>query len=252
MPVTNAPKIAVQHRHAVTAQLLKRAPEFLPRPRVQAGGGLVEEDYPRPAGQARRRTASGSATTSWPSTLARPAVGRSRVARTRTSVVLPAPLGPSRPKTVPGSTSRSSPSGATTSPQLRRRSWGGSRECSSRLVAGSRLGHSGGAGIVGQLAGRAQRVTAGAPLDTEGRHPLDQKVRERSLFQQARPAGRWRVAQRLEPVAGQGTKRGVLHRRIQTLQPELRVQADQIWVQDLGDSGRKSRPSKPAILHRPR
>ena len=50
----------------------------------------------------RRRTASGDATTSWPSTLALPVVGGSSVARMRDSVVLPAPLGPSSPNTVPG------------------------------------------------------------------------------------------------------------------------------------------------------
>ena len=44
-----------------------------------------------------RRTASPSLTTSWPATRARPAVGRSSVVRMRTTVVLPAPLGPRNP-----------------------------------------------------------------------------------------------------------------------------------------------------------
>ena len=64
----------------------------------------------RPAGRRARpaaRTAPGSRTTSWPATNARPAVGASSVVRMRTAVVLPAPLWPSRPSTVPGSTARS-------------------------------------------------------------------------------------------------------------------------------------------------
>ena len=53
--------------------------------------------------------------TSKPATVARPASARSRVARIRTVVVLPAPFGPSRPRTVPSSTTRSTPSSARTS-----------------------------------------------------------------------------------------------------------------------------------------
>ena len=49
-------------------------------------------------------------------TVARPASGFCNVVRMRTVVVLPAPLGPSRPSTVPSSTARSSPSSAFTSP----------------------------------------------------------------------------------------------------------------------------------------
>ena len=44
-----------------------------------------------------RRTTSASATTSWPSTLARPPSGRSSVASTRTAVVFPAPFGSEQP-----------------------------------------------------------------------------------------------------------------------------------------------------------
>ena len=54
--------------------------------------------------------------TSMPATSARPQSGCSRVVSTRTAVVLPAPFGPSRPRTVPSGTSRSSPSSARTSP----------------------------------------------------------------------------------------------------------------------------------------
>src|SRR5215216_721919 len=48
--------------------------------------------------------------------MARPAVGASRVVRIRTAVVLPAPLGPSSPRTVPDATSRSTPSNARVLP----------------------------------------------------------------------------------------------------------------------------------------
>src|SRR5579884_784498 len=67
-----------------------------------------------PAKPMLARTASASVATSRPSTRARPLSGRSTVVNTRTAVVLPAPLGPSRPSTVPASTSRLSPSRART------------------------------------------------------------------------------------------------------------------------------------------
>src|SRR6266851_4659903 len=63
-----------------------------------------------------RRTAAASRTTSWPSTSARPPSGSSNVVRIRTAVVLPAPLGPSTPSTVPRGTDRSIPRSARTSP----------------------------------------------------------------------------------------------------------------------------------------
>jgi hypothetical protein len=49
-------------------------------------------------------------------TLARPELGASRVARIRTVVVLPDPLGPSSPSTVPVGTVRSMPSSALVAP----------------------------------------------------------------------------------------------------------------------------------------
>src|SRR5687767_4316334 len=52
----------------------------------------------------RLRTSRAWRTTSWPSTAARPDVGRTSVLRIRNVVVLPAPLGPSRPNTVPRGT----------------------------------------------------------------------------------------------------------------------------------------------------
>jgi len=66
----------------------------------------------------RRRTWSGWASTSMPATSARPESGRSSVVSTRTAVVLPAPLGPSTPSTVPSGTRRSSPSSARTCPYV--------------------------------------------------------------------------------------------------------------------------------------
>jgi hypothetical protein len=48
--------------------------------------------------------------------MALPESGLKSVVRTRTVVVFPAPFGPSKPKTVPCSTSRLKPSRAITSP----------------------------------------------------------------------------------------------------------------------------------------
>ncbi len=62
-----------------------------------------------------RRTCVDSRTTSYPATVASPAVGRSRVVSIRNVVVFPAPLGPRNPTTSPSATSRSTPSTARTS-----------------------------------------------------------------------------------------------------------------------------------------
>src|SRR5919106_724229 len=66
----------------------------------------------------RRRTSLGEATTSAPATMAVPASGVRSVVRIDTAVVLPAPLGPSSPRTVPSVTARSRSSKATTEPYL--------------------------------------------------------------------------------------------------------------------------------------
>jgi hypothetical protein len=60
-----------------------------------------------PASPMRARTWDAWRATSKPATRACPESGRSKVARTRTAVVLPAPFGPSRPRTVPCGTARS-------------------------------------------------------------------------------------------------------------------------------------------------
>src|SRR5205807_201380 len=59
----------------------------------------------------------------------------SRVVRMRTAVVLPAPLGPSRPSTVPAGTVRSMPSRAWTAPKHLVR-------FSTRIAGRSATGHS--------------------------------------------------------------------------------------------------------------
>ena len=64
----------------------------------------------------RRRTWSASSTTSKPATDPEPSVGTARVVRMRIAVVLPAPLWPRRPSTVPGATLRSRSRRAQRSP----------------------------------------------------------------------------------------------------------------------------------------
>src|ERR671913_2189722 len=61
-----------------------------------------------------RRTATGSVRTSWPATVAVPPSRGRSVVSIRWVVDLPAPLGPRKPTTSPGATSRSTPSTATT------------------------------------------------------------------------------------------------------------------------------------------
>jgi hypothetical protein len=62
------------------------------------------------------RTWCASCSTSQPQTLAWPPSGRISVARIRTAVVLPAPLGPKRPSTRPCLATRSTPSSAVVLP----------------------------------------------------------------------------------------------------------------------------------------
>src|SRR5689334_7186649 len=70
-----------------------------------------------PARPMRPRSSAASWTTSRPVTSTVPASGFRSVVRTRTVVVLPAPLGPRSPSTVPDGTWRSTPSSARTSPK---------------------------------------------------------------------------------------------------------------------------------------
>src|SRR5437588_5599646 len=64
-------------------------------------------------------TPAGSATGSRPKTRTLPPLGRSRPSRWRISVVLPAPLAPTRPKTQPRGTVRLTPSSARLGPKRR-------------------------------------------------------------------------------------------------------------------------------------
>ncbi len=71
------------------------------------------------AGEADRRfhPEPGRMRRSWPATLAVPESGRTKVAKMRTIVVLPAPFGPSRAKTDPASMARSTSSSTRLSPK---------------------------------------------------------------------------------------------------------------------------------------
>ena len=77
----------------------------------------------------RNRTAPGSRATSKPATVAVPPVGVSNVHSMRTVVDLPAPFGPKNAKISPRPTSRSTPSTAVNSPNV--------RTSDRRLIAGS-------------------------------------------------------------------------------------------------------------------
>src|SRR3954454_4596212 len=69
-----------------------------------------------------RRTSSRSLTESWPATYAAPEVGRASVQSMLMVVVLPAPLGPRKPKTSPAATSKLTPRTASRSPKALRSS----------------------------------------------------------------------------------------------------------------------------------
>src|ERR1700756_1244521 len=87
------------------------------------------------------------------------------VARVRTAVVLPAPLGPSRPSTLPASTARSMPSSAPTGPKRLTSPWA--------AIAGS--------AIVGAVRYRfrpdelGHRPDLHAPAQPEGRTTVRQR-----------------------------------------------------------------------------
>src|SRR5262252_8648568 len=68
-----------------------------------------------------RLTLKESVTTSWPKTRAQPSSGSTSVARTRTSVDLPLPLGPITPVVLPRTSVRSRGCSATRSERRRRR-----------------------------------------------------------------------------------------------------------------------------------
>ncbi len=78
------------------------------------GAGAVERVVLGHDADASGGRVAGAATTSMPAMRTRPEVGRARVVQMLMVVVLPAPLGPSRPKSSPSRTLRSMPSTATT------------------------------------------------------------------------------------------------------------------------------------------
>ena len=84
---------------------------------LAAGEVLVDRGVLAGEADAAPAPAAGPSRTSTPSTRAVPPSGRSSVVSMRTTVVLPAPLGPSRPSTVPSGTSNETPFTASTSPK---------------------------------------------------------------------------------------------------------------------------------------
>ena len=88
-----------------------------PSPGSRSRSGTRRRRRTGRSGRSRRAPRRRARTTSRPTTSARPASARSRVVRIRTTVVLPAPLGPRSPSTVPSGTDRSTPSRATVAPK---------------------------------------------------------------------------------------------------------------------------------------
>ena len=87
------------------------------------------------------------------------------------------------------------------------------------------LDRGGGSVEIGQLAGGAQFVAAGAPLLSEGRHPLAHEVKEGSRLQQAGTPRRRCVAEALEPAVEQRPELRVLL-DLEAVRPGARVQRD--------------------------
>ncbi len=105
----------------------------------------------------RPRTSSASRTTSYPPTDALPSSGRRSVLRMWTTVVLPAPFGPSSANTVPVGTSRSMPSRTTWSPNALRNP--------SAVMAGGPRGWSGMWCLIRGSGGEVSRApSAGSPV----------------------------------------------------------------------------------------
>jgi catechol 2,3-dioxygenase-like lactoylglutathione lyase family enzyme len=71
-------------------------------------------------------------------------------------------------------------------------------------------------------------VGRGTPLGREGRHPLEQELVEGGGFQQARPAGRRRVAQHVESLARQCQHGAVLVGRLDGPQGGLGMEGDAV------------------------
>src|SRR3954462_15271901 len=148
-----------------------------------------------PARPMRERSCAASRTTARAATRAVPASGERSVERMRTVGVLPAPLGPSTPRTVPGAASSSTPSSARTSPNDLTRpltSIAGGREC---------------------IGGPSQRFRSGSVLNIEETARVAETTSSRlltllSLLQGRRDWPGQELADRLE-VAGRTVRRDV-------------------------------------------
>src|SRR5207237_672188 len=91
-----------QRHLLLLADVPEQGPQLVADRRIQADGRLVQEQHARAPPTPPTRTS--------------PPVGRTVVVRMPIVVVLPAPLGPSRPNASPGSTSNDTPRSASTPP----------------------------------------------------------------------------------------------------------------------------------------
>src|SRR5207247_889908 len=104
-----------QDRRSLAAQVADDLPDLVATARIETCRRLGEEEHTRLCKQAGRQ---GEPRRMPPEDVsaARPAARARSVARMRISVVLPAPVGPRRPKTMPSGISRSTPARAVVDP----------------------------------------------------------------------------------------------------------------------------------------
>ena len=156
--------------------------QVLARGQLQVQARLLEHDA-----EARAVRACRWSTTARPSSASVPACGGSRPASRRNAVVLPAPLGPSRPNSSPGATSKLTPSSAARvaepARQARRRAGAGRARPRAAWTA---------------VSAAAARHRDG-PVERQ-RHEQQRQVDDRVEEQRARPAV---AAARRKPAAAQ-------------------------------------------------
>src|SRR5215217_4085069 len=151
-----------------------------------------------------RRTLSRSLTTSWPATSARPFVGLASVHSMLIVVVLPAPLGPRKPKTSPASTSKLTPRTASKSSNLLR-SW--STSIMARIIPQLKVSIHSKLRDSGNGIARAQEA-ADARADRTGGDEAVPEARLRRGHDRGDRAGRGCVGEdRLQLLPGQGGPR---------------------------------------------
>ncbi len=114
-PVRTAPSSSPGPAPRAAARLKPSSRPIIIRFSVPVSSSSTEANWPVSA--ISWRTCTASVSTSYPQILACPASGFSRVASTRTAVVLPAPFGPSRARTLPRSAARSTPASAWVLPK---------------------------------------------------------------------------------------------------------------------------------------